>query len=774
MTTIARRLGFVFGMGVRSAWGRGRGMRLRSLLIVWAVMLNALAVSLLVGLPGAFHARTVTEAARALPPAGSLAVPIEPFASDVDLYAAQSFTWYEGQLLTIVSVFSDSNAPPPPDADRLPQPGELVVSPALAKTLRSLSGRAGLADRLPGDVVGIIGTNGLLEPDELYAYVGVKSPAGLERISGWGVADLSGSAGLRGTVALASGLTAVLLLVPLFFVVTAAVGVLSERRRTQMASLVMLGADHRDLLWLQVGETVTLAILGIILGVAAAHSVAGLLNIVLGAELKVQPALVAPNLGRAISTGVALLLVVVGATLVGTRGALSQSISIVRQTRRSTPHRWWIPTLAAGIVAMWVASTHGQAIDMGNIFYLIAGIGGFALAAVSVAPVTHVVAGGIASWLSRHGSRCISVEIAAARFSQNPNSWAGPASVLAITIFAIGFLAGMLPAIGAQTSFLAKFEAGRPERPLVYVELERAPTAALARQLERLGPTATVTIEAVDSAHGSHPGLFGTCPDLQRLSQAGLDDCRPGTVYSRTGGPLGSTISPAGTDTRLPVNKVLRADFSLAVFEGDTILVPTGARQETIGALNPTWWLTVVATTNTESVRDLTWHSPRVSSIGNPYGEIPGGVATTDEVTQVTQEQIAQVLKIILIITTIVLSQAAAGIATLAMASALEQRPTALRLWALGTRSALLTRVQAILHIVPVLLAIVVGGAAGAATGLAYLRFAQPPVGEGSVHFDVGIVLMTAAIAAIATSLLALVVAPLATSRASITELRTE
>ena len=68
------------------------------------------------------------------------------------------------------------DAPLPPGVARLPGPGELVVSPALARRLRDPL----LRDRIPGRVVGTIGDAGLVGPAEL-AYYGGSDTLGAAR-----------------------------------------------------------------------------------------------------------------------------------------------------------------------------------------------------------------------------------------------------------------------------------------------------------------------------------------------------------------------------------------------------------------------------------------------------------------------------------------------------------------------------------------------------------------------------------------------------------------
>ena len=92
--------------------------------------------------------------------------------SDVDIYA--------GEPLVRVLVAGLTDAPPtPPGVDRVPGPGEAVVSPALAALLKTVPADQ-LGDRI-GTVVGTIGDAGLRSPDELVAVIGLE-PAALEEL----------------------------------------------------------------------------------------------------------------------------------------------------------------------------------------------------------------------------------------------------------------------------------------------------------------------------------------------------------------------------------------------------------------------------------------------------------------------------------------------------------------------------------------------------------------------------------------------------------------
>src|SRR4051794_34796841 len=79
---------------------------------------------------------------------------------------------YRGELVGRVDVApTGPHSEVPPGLSRLPGPGEIVASPALARLLHDAPADQ-LADRYPGRLVGTIGPAGLPAPDTLLVVVG--------------------------------------------------------------------------------------------------------------------------------------------------------------------------------------------------------------------------------------------------------------------------------------------------------------------------------------------------------------------------------------------------------------------------------------------------------------------------------------------------------------------------------------------------------------------------------------------------------------------------
>ncbi|MBL0776132.1 ABC transporter permease [Streptomyces albidoflavus] len=162
------------------------------------------------------------------------------------------------------------SVPLPPAVERVPQPGEVVVSPALRDLLAE---RPGLKGALPGRVVDTIGPAGLTGPQELYAYVGrtrAQLPADEARPLGgygnrWTAPDEAAID--DGTVAPLRFTLCCLVLLPLFVYLSVCVRLSAEARSRRLASLRLLGLSARDTMRVSAVETLCAAAVGAVLGV---------------------------------------------------------------------------------------------------------------------------------------------------------------------------------------------------------------------------------------------------------------------------------------------------------------------------------------------------------------------------------------------------------------------------------------------------------------------------------------------------------------------------
>jgi hypothetical protein len=177
---------------------------------------------------------------------------------------------YRGELFSgmLLEPLGDPRAAVrPPGIDRLPKAGELYVSPALRDLLGSPEG-ALLAERFDGaSVTGVIGTEGLRGPHELYFYLGTdtlsQDPA-LHAASGFG-ADRSAS-GMAAILVLLIVVIIVVLLLPIAAFILTAMRFGAESRDQRLAALRLVGADRRMTRRIAAGESLVGAVLGLVLG----------------------------------------------------------------------------------------------------------------------------------------------------------------------------------------------------------------------------------------------------------------------------------------------------------------------------------------------------------------------------------------------------------------------------------------------------------------------------------------------------------------------------
>ncbi|MEV5408166.1 ABC transporter permease [Thermopolyspora sp. NPDC052614] len=238
----------------------GTGLTVAAVAVSTALLLFALTANL------AFAARADRDAWR------------HPVAADGEPIAIQATheDYVRDSIITVVDIAPlRETAAHPPGLDRMPRPGELWVSPALAALLRELP-PAQLAERFPGRVTGMIGDAGLVYPGEPVAVVGraptdpvMTAPASPYQGSS-GPTKISGFTGETGDVLVAyrilALIAAVLMVVPLLVFGGAAARLTVARRDQRLAALRLVGATPGQVAWMTVAEAMIAAFAGAVLG----------------------------------------------------------------------------------------------------------------------------------------------------------------------------------------------------------------------------------------------------------------------------------------------------------------------------------------------------------------------------------------------------------------------------------------------------------------------------------------------------------------------------
>jgi membrane protein YqaA with SNARE-associated domain len=151
--------------------------------------------------------------------------------------------------------------PPPPGLDHTPKPGEVFVSPEVARHWAALSKQYGV-----DKPTGVISAKGLSSPEEFIVIRGVDSLRPDDHpqyVSSWND-DVMDSRMFGLLIAVAFGI--ILVLFPILSLVGQAAGVAAKRREHRLAALRLAGATRTQVLWLSAVEQAVLGLAGAVIG----------------------------------------------------------------------------------------------------------------------------------------------------------------------------------------------------------------------------------------------------------------------------------------------------------------------------------------------------------------------------------------------------------------------------------------------------------------------------------------------------------------------------
>jgi cell division protein FtsX len=342
----------LFGLGVRMAVTGSRTSPLRMLLMATGL---AVGVALLLGaisVGPAIHARRDREVARS----GQTASTTQPL-RDVT-YQWLADPQFEGIQIPAVALRGVGDAPVPPGIPRLPQPGEVYVSPALAALLAGPDGSL-LAPRFPGTVIGTIADEGLLYPDELYGYVGAPTTLRTEGsaipLVSFDVVDReSKDLSLGSLIVLCVFVLGLLLPIGLFILTTTRLS--AATREARLAAVRLAGATQAQVRMLAAAESAFAAIVGCILAwplFLLGRTVVARLSIF---GYRWFPGDFTPPPVGILALLIGLPVFAVLVTMLGMRRLIVSPLGIVRRERRARRVVLWPTLLAAGFLLLgWSA-----------------------------------------------------------------------------------------------------------------------------------------------------------------------------------------------------------------------------------------------------------------------------------------------------------------------------------------------------------------------------------------------------------------------------------
>lgn len=329
-------------IGIRLAVGRGQGSRLAAIRFALVVLDIGLCVAVLLFTAAAVDAISSSSAREA----ARTPVLVER-AGVTPLSFVDSLRAYHGSSISGRQVRGGPHAPVPPGIPAVPGPGELFVSPALDRLLDS---DPALRSEFGGTRVGLIERSGLVGAGELYFYEGVdRFPANLDVAGAYGFGgDRSG--GLTPGQLISVGVVAAVLLAPLL-VFIACVGRLGGVERDQrLAVLRLLGAGTTRVRRIAAAESLAGAVAGLAVGVAVFFAGYGRVEGLQVGDFRFYADDFVPPWWRFALVLLIVLVLVVGAVLVGMRGTVVEPLGVTRGGRTAARRlRWRLVPAALGV-----------------------------------------------------------------------------------------------------------------------------------------------------------------------------------------------------------------------------------------------------------------------------------------------------------------------------------------------------------------------------------------------------------------------------------------
>ncbi|RSS82144.1 ABC transporter permease [Streptomyces sp. WAC06614] len=523
-------------MGARFAFTGGRQGWTRTLLTGVGVGLGVALLLLSTSLPGALAARTERGDARSW-----LEAPRADRPGPDTLLIAPARQTYRGRDIEGTLLRAEGpDAPVPPGLEKIPGPGELVVSPALKKLLDSRDG-ALLRERLDGRITGTVGDEGLTGPAELLFYAGEESlrpseepSSRVERITGFAYERVTEK--LSPVLVLLVVLTFVALLLPVAVFIAAAVRFGGERRDRRLAALRLVGADARAVRRIAAGEALAGALAGLVLGAGffvAGRALVGGFDI---QQRSVFPADLTPSPWLAALVAVAVPAAAVGVTLFALRGVVIEPLGVVRTARPGRRRLWWrLLVPLAGLGLLVPLAGRGDEGGQFNRWQVSAGVALLLVGVTALLPwvlerlVGRLGGGGPVSW-----------QLAVRRLQVSIGGAARLVSGIAVAVAGAIALQMMFTSVEGEYS---RDTGQDPARATVSILLGSDVTQdaqELARRVAQgEGVTGAVALRSLSAAHRvpAEDGLVevtvGTCEALREV--AVLDSCKDGDAFLASG-----------------------------------------------------------------------------------------------------------------------------------------------------------------------------------------------------------------------------------------------
>ncbi len=675
--------------------------RMRLALIVVGTAVAALALLSLAAIPGVVERQGERLDAQSL---------IRAEGEDPLFFAYRADDLWRNRFVTrIVVADQGSGTAPPPWIDRFPAPGEVALSPALA---RLRADEPDIKQRFPQDPVGGLHESGLLEPDQLLAVVGATGAeldaTGFTRYPdafypdngrlGFGASGSTSGPDPRAINLMALGAT-IFILVPTAILVATSARLSSRTTERRLAALRLIGVTRRQVRVLVAVEAATVSALGALTGSvlwflirpwSEAISIGSLSW--WASDVTVGPVSVAAAV-------LAIVTLTVVMAQLGLRGVQQSPLDARVEAPQATPTMWRLVPLGAGLILLavnvfavdpfptrpWIL-TFGLA----NVLLVMGLVVSLPLAARQAAAILSVF------------NHWPSAELSAARIRHEPRV----VSRVTAALLTLTFVAGFGLAVSTTLQLAVESTIGRPDDGRLRYELVSAGIDE--GQLDALpGVLAVIPIAALEIDDVWFAGYATTCAEVAEMATSISGECDQGNVIqppANTDHDVANAIDGWASGT--PVD--FSFDWPLGASGGVAdVVIPPASDVDHPPITN--WIVEVDPTTDIDRLTSaIVGMAPGVDIIG---------VVTPDRGRLIGTYK-SLVLVGMAIGTGITFLSTLAAIAD----RSLERRRSANYLSALGLPAPLLRRVEAITLSAPLVVGLLVAVAAGSASTAAYSR----------------------------------------------------
>lgn len=513
------------GLGLRLVRAGGRAAALRLSLLAFGAAMSCVAVLFVAGMATVTSNQVATEQ--------SAGLRFSAFDGEPATFRATEFReyWQGEQLRRVVVTDVTTSTPAPTGMERLPDPGEVVLSPGLADLVAD---EAVIAQRFPQEQIGSIDDSGLASPDDLIAYVGVGTDELISgnEIAGFGSSQL-GSERDPGATRVVALLLAALILMPIAVFLSTCARLSARSRDQRLATLRLLGLSPRRTQLVNAVEIGIGALIGAAAG-AVAFSVwtATARSASIGSydwfvtDMTPPPAIL-------IATVVLISAAAVVVAAASSQAGITEPLSTRRERAvRSVRARRIVPVVVgiALLAVSWQRADGSPSVAS----WLPIFVAGMALTAIGLTIAAPFLSIAIGRLLDRVDTG--PTMLASGRLRHDPGAGARLVSGLAVSVFALGFAFSVLEAFEFDSESrdsdaeLIALTASVPATDAASFESITEITGV--SELRRYPPVPEpASNDDVGDPRESGTILVATCDTFGRLSGASSSGCVEGATY---------------------------------------------------------------------------------------------------------------------------------------------------------------------------------------------------------------------------------------------------